>query len=212
MTKDKTQGMFGSRVRAVAAGAAVLALVGAGGAVAAGQIDSSDIENNSVKSKDIKNGTIQTRDLTKNNFARFTRTENVVSATTPASTTPAYNGARVVEVTGTAPTTLVTVVLDQGTWELDVVGQFWHLTGGAPGVDYGVLSVGGLQDGFGTGYTPDVPDGGANAAQVSMSGTIKIAENNTPVAIQGRFTDAGTGQAGASVQATQIAYVKQPRS
>lgn len=212
MTKDKTQGMFGSRVRAVAAGAAVLALVGAGGAVAGGQIDSSDIENNSVKSKDIKNGTIQTRDLTKNNFARFTRTENVVSATTPASTTPAYNGARVVEVTGTTPTTLVTVVLDQGTWELDVVAQFWHLTGGSSGADFGVVTIDGLQDGFGTGYTPDVPDGGANAAQVAMSGTIKIEKNDTPVVVQGKFSGAGAGQAGASVQATQIAYVKQPKS
>ena len=209
--KDKTQGTSGSRVRAVAAGAAVLALVGAGGAVAAGQIDSQDIKNDSVKSADIKNGTIQTRDLTKNNFARFTRTENVVSATTPASTTPAHNGARVVDVTGT-PTTLVTVVLDQGTWELDVTAQFRRITGAGGTPDYGVVNIAGLQDGFGTGYTSDVPDGGINAAQVSLSGTIKIAANNTPVVVQGNFTDGGTGQAGASVQATQIAYVKQPRS
>jgi hypothetical protein len=213
-TKDKTQGLRGSRVRAVAAGAAVLALVGAGGAVAAGQIDSIDIKDNSVKSKDIKNGTIQTRDLTKNNFARFTRTENVVSATTPASTTPAYNGARVVDVAAAGQTTLVTVVLDQGTWELDVVAQFRHITGGGgSGGDYGVVTITpALQDGFSTGYTSDVPDGGVNAAQVAMSGTIKIANNGTPVLIQGNFTGGGVGQAGASVQATQIAYVKQPKS
>lgn len=209
-TKDTTQGTFGSRVRAVAAGAAVLALLGAGTAVAAAHINSADIVDNSVKSMDIKNGTLQTRDLTTNNFNRFTRTENVVSVTTPASTIPAYSGARVTDVTGASPTTLVTVVLDEGTWELDVTAQFWHLPSGPATSDYGVVTVAGLQDGFGTGYTADVPDGGTNAAQVSMSGTIKITANDTPVLVQGRFSDDGTGQAGAAVQATQIAYVKQP--
>lgn len=203
--------VMGSRTRAVLAGTAVLAMVGAGTAVAAGHIGSEDIRDNSVKSKDIKNGTIQTRDLTTNNFARFTRTENVVSTTTPASTVPAHSGARVVEVGGT-PTTLVTVVLDEGTWELDVTAQFWHITGTGSDPDYGVVTIAGLQDGFGTGYTSDVPNGGTNAAQTSMSGTIKIAANNTPVLVQGHFTGSNTGQAGASVQATQIAYVKQPKS
>ena len=213
-TTDKTQGLLGSRVRAVTAGAAVLALVGAGGAVAAANIGSDDIINNSVKSVDIKNGTIQTRDLTTNNYARFTRTENVVSATTPASTTPAYNGARVVDVNGTTPTTLVTVVLDEGTWELDVVGQFRHFTGGGGAdTDYGVVTITpALQDGFSTGWTPDVPNGGVNVAQVAMSGTIKITANDTPVLVQGQLNGATAGQAGASVQATQIAYVKQPKS
>jgi hypothetical protein len=211
---DKTHGLRGSRTRAVAAGACVLALMGAGTAVAAGHIGSEDITDNSVKSKDVKNGTLQTRDLTPNNFNRFTRTENVVSATTPASTVPANGGARVVEVpAGTTGTTLLTVVLDQGTWELDVTAQFWHLTGAAPSdPDYGVVTIAGLQDGFGTGYTSDVPDAGANAAQTAMSGTIKIAANDTPVLIQGHFTGGNAGQAGASVQATQIAYVKQPKS
>jgi len=212
ITNDKSRRILGSRVRAVAAGASVLALVGAGTAVAAGTIDSSDIKDDSVTSKDIKDGTLQTRDLTTNNFNRFTRTENVVSATTPASTVPANGGARVVEVPGPGPTTLVTVVLDQGTWELDVTGQFWHITGAEGTPDYGVVTIAGLEDGFGTGYTADVPNGGANAAQVSLSGTIKITANDTPVLVQGNFTGGGVGQAGASVQATQIAYVKQPKS
>jgi hypothetical protein len=210
---DRTRRLFGSRVRAVGAGAAVLALVGAGTSVAAGHIDSEDIKDNSVKSKDVKDGTLQTRDLTPNNFNRFTRTENVVSATTPASTAPANGGARVVEVpAGTTPTTLVTVILNEGTWELDVTAQFFHFTGSPADPDYGVVTIAGLQDGFGTGYTSDVPDGGTNAAQTSMSGTIKIAANNTPVLVQGHFTGGNAGQAGASVQATQIAYVKQPKS
>src|SRR3712207_6387794 len=211
---DRAHGLLGSRVRAVAAGAAVLALVGAGTAVAAGHIGTEDIIDNSVRSADVKNGTLQTRDLTPNNFNRFTRTENVVSATTPASTVPAYSGARVVDVpSGTTGATLLTVVLDQGTWELDVTAQFWHLAGAAPSdPDYGVVTIAGLQDGFGTGFTSDVPNAGTNAAQVSMSGTIKIAANNTPVLIQGHFTGGNVGQAGASVQATQIAYVKQPKS
>jgi hypothetical protein len=214
MTNDKTRRLLGSRVRAVAVGASVLALVGAGSAVAAAHIGSDDIINGSVKSVDVKDGTLQTRDLTTNNFNRFTRTENVVSATTPPSTNPAYSGAKVVDVPGPGPTTLVTVVLDQGTWELDVTAQFWHMGTSTPGSpsDLGVATIAGLQDGFGTGYTADVPDGGGNAAQVSMSGTIKIAANNTAVLVQGSFTGAGTGQAGASVQATQIAYVKQPKS
>lgn len=203
--------LIGSRTRAVVAGSAVLALVGAGTAVAAGQIDSSDIKDNSVKSRDIKNGTIQTRDLTTNNFARFTATENVVSSTTPPSVVPAHGGARVVDVPSGATVGLVTVVLDEGTWELDGTAQFWHFTG-SPGNDYGRVTIPGLQDGFGTAYTADVPDGGNNAAQVSFSGTIKIAANDTPVVISGEFSAGAHGQAGASVQATQIAYVKQPSS
>ena len=51
---------------AVVAVVAVAALAGAGGSVAASKITSAQI----------KDGTIQTRDLTKNNFARFTATEN----------------------------------------------------------------------------------------------------------------------------------------
>ena len=205
--------VMGSRTRAVLAGTAVLALLGAGTAVAAGQIGSEDIRDNSVKSKDIKNGTIQTRDLTTNNFARFTRTENVVSATTPPSTVPAYSGARVVDVAAAGTTPILTIVLDEGTWELDVTAQFWHFTGGGGSdPDYGVVTIAGLQDGFGTGWTSDVPNGGNNAAQTSMSGTIKITANDTPVVVQGNFTGSNVGQAGASVQATQIAYVKQPKS
>ncbi len=188
-----------SRVGAVVAGGAVIAMVAAGSAVAAKQITSYDI----------KDGTIQTRDLTSNNFARFTSTENVVSGTTPINTTPALAGARVVEVASTGETPLITIVLNKGTWKLSGTAQFWHVDGPAPtGQDIGVVTIAGLQDGFGKAYTGDVPDGGQNAAQVSFNGTIKIAANNTPVVISGAFTNGNTGEAGVSVQATQYEYVK----
>jgi hypothetical protein len=176
----------------------VAALAGTGGAVAAGQITSAQI----------KDGTIQTRDLTKNNFARFTSTENVVTAQTPISTVPAYAGARVVDVAATGDTPLVTLVLDKGTWKLDGVAQFWHLTGNQTGSDYGQVKVAGLQTGMATNYTGDIPDGGANAGQVAFSGTIKITANDTPVVINGAISGDTTGQAGASVRATQYEYVK----
>ncbi len=183
----------------VAAGA-IAALAGTGASVAAGQITSAQI----------KDGTIQTADLTKNNFARFTSTENVVSATTPVSSDPNLAGARVVAV-GSPNTPLVTLVLDKGTWKISGTAQFWHKGGGpAPSdPDYGTVTVPGLQDGFGANFTADVPDGGSNAAQVSFNGTIKITSNDTPVVITGSFTGSNTGQAGVSVQATQYVYVKQ---
>lgn len=183
----------------VTAGAAVVAMVAAGSAYAATQVTTYQIKDN----------TIQTRDLTRNNFARFTATENVVSATTPVNTAPGLSGNRVVEVAGTGETPLVTLVLDKGTWKIDGVAQFWHLDGPAPsGTDFGVVTIPGLLDGFGKAYTADVPDGGGNAAQASFGGTIKITANNTPVVISGSFTNGNTGEAGVSVQATQYEYVK----
>jgi hypothetical protein len=191
--------MARGRTGAAVAVAAVAALAGTGASVAAGHITSTQI----------KDGTIQTKDLTKNNFAKFTSTENVVSATTPVSSVPAYAGARVVAV-GAGSTPLGTLVLDKGTWKLSGTAQFWHMgPGPAPSdPDYGIVTVPGLQDGFGTNVTADVPDGGNNAAQVSFNGTIKITANDTPVVITGTFTGANTGQAGVSVQATQYEYVK----
>jgi hypothetical protein len=179
---------------------AIAAAAGAGSAVAAKQLTSYDI----------KDGTIQTRDLTTNNFARFTATENVVSSTTPVSTDPAHNGARVIEVAADSDTSLVTIVLDRGTWQIDGTAQFWHLNGPAPvGTDLGVVTIPGLEDGFGKAFTADIPDGGNNAAQTSFSGTIKIATNDTPVTITGSFSPGISGEAGVSVQATQFVYVKQ---
>lgn len=176
----------------------VAALAATGGAVAAGHITSAQI----------KDGTIQTRDLTKNNFARFTSTENVVTAQTPVSTVPQYGGARVVDVAANGDTPLVTLVLDKGTWKLDGVAQFWHLTGNQTGTDYGQVKIAGLQTGMGTHFTGDIPDGGLNAGQVGFSGTIKITADDTPVVINGAISGNTTGQAGVSVQATQYVYVK----
>ena len=194
----KLSNLVHGKVGAVVAVAAVAALAGTGASVAANQITSAQI----------KDGTIQTGDLTKNNFARFTSTENVVTAATPVSTVPAYGGARVVDVNA-GNTPLATIVLDKGTWKLSGSAQFWHIGGPAPtGSDLGVVSIAGLQDGYGSNFTADVPDGGNNPAQVSFNGTIKITANDTPVVITGSFTGGNTGQAGVSVQATQYEYVK----
>jgi hypothetical protein len=187
------------KVGAVLAVGAIAALAGTGASVAAGHITSAQI----------KDSTIQTRDLTKNNFARFTSTENVVTATTPISADPVFAGARVVAVAAAGNTPLVTLVLDRGTWKLSGTAQFWHKGVGSPtDPDYGIVTVPGLQDGFGANWTSDVPDGGGNAAQVSFNGTIKITADNTPIVITGSFTNNNTGQAGVSVEATQYEYVK----
>ncbi len=195
----KLTNLVRGKVGATIAVVAIAALAGAGTSVAAGNITSAQI----------KDGTIQTKDLTKNNFAKFTSTEKVISAATPISAVPAYGGNRVVDVAAAGQTPLVTLVLNKGTWKLNGVAQFWHIGGPAPaGQDLGVVTVPGLQSGFSVNYTADVPDGGANAAQVSFSGTIKITANNTPVVITGNFTAGNVGQAGVSVSATQFEYVK----
>ena len=197
----KLSNLVRGKAGTIVAVAAIAAVAGTGASVAAGNITSAQI----------KDGTIQTKDLTKNNFAKFTATENVVTAQTPISTTPSDNGARVVNVAATGQTPLVTVVLNKGTWKISGVAQFSHNITPAPGApvtDYGVVTVPGLQTGFASNFTSDVPDGGVNPAQVSFGGTIKITANNTPVVITGAFTGGNSGQAGVSVEATQYQYVK----
>ena len=194
----KLSSLVRGKVGTVLAAGVVAAVAGTGASVAASKITSAQI----------KDGTIQTRDLTKNNFARFTSTENVVTAQTPVSTVPAHSGARVVDV-NSANTPLVTIVLDKGTWKINGIAQFWHLGAGSPSdPDYGVVTVPGLQSGFASNWTSDVPNGGANTAQTSFSGTIKITANDTPVVITGSFTGGNSGQAGVFVEATQYEYVK----
>ena len=195
----KLSSLVRGKVGTVLAVGVIAAVAGTGASVAADHITSAQI----------KDGTIQTRDLTKNNFARFTSTENVVTAQTPVSSTPAYNGARVVDVAATGTTPLVTIVLDKGTWKINGIAQFWHLGAGSPSdPDYGVVTVPGLQSGFASNWTSDVPNGGTNSAQTSFSGTIKITANDTPIVITGAFTGGNAGQAGVSVEATQYEYVK----
>src|ERR1044072_5273879 len=57
--------ILNSRLTAVGAGAAVLALLAGGAGFAAGQINSGDIQNNSVRSVDLKDGDIRPKDLHK---------------------------------------------------------------------------------------------------------------------------------------------------
>jgi hypothetical protein len=196
----KLSTLVSGRIGTVVAAGAIAALVGTGASVAATHITSAQI----------KDGTIQTADLTKNNFAKFTATENVVNAATPVSTDPAFAGARVVAVPANTQTGLATLVLDKGTWQIDGVAQFWHMGPGVPNTpDYGLVTIPGFQDGFGTNFTADVPDGGSNAAQAAFHGTIKITANDTPIVINGAFNNNNAGQAGVTVSATQYVYVKQ---
>jgi uncharacterized protein YPO0396 len=192
-----------SLVNAKVATLAVAGLLVAGGAGAGTAVAAKQITTN-----DIKDGTIQTRDLTKNNFARFTSTETVVTSDTPVSADPALGGARVVALTPNAETNLATITLNKGTWKLTGTAQFWHKNGaGQDG--YGRVTVPGLQSGQATSYSGVVPNGGQNAAQTQFQGTIKITQNNTPVVITGSISgNTPAGQAGVSVTATQYEYVK----
>jgi hypothetical protein len=116
----------------------------------------------------------------------------------------------VVAVLANTQTGLATLVLDKGTWQIDGVAQFWHMGPGVPNTpDYGLVTIPGFQDGFGTNFTADVPDGGSNAAQAAFHGTIKITANDTPIVITGAFNNSNAGQAGVTVSATQYVYVKQ---
>ena len=195
----KLSTLVSGKIGTVVAAGAIAALVGTGASVAAGHITSAEI----------KDGTIQTGDLTKNNFARFTATENVVNAATAVSTDPAFGGARVVAVPANGQTGLATLVLDKGTWQIDGVAQFWHMGPGTPNGRTTGCDHPGFQDGFGTNFTADVPDGGTNGAQTAFHGTIKITANDTPVVITGAFNNGNSGQAGVTVSATQYVYVKQ---
>ncbi len=192
------KGSVRSRLGSLLAVGAIAAVAGTGASVAAGTITTNQI----------KDGTIQTKDLTKNNFAKFTATENVVTGATPVSTVPAYAGARVVDVAATGETPLATIVLRKGTWKIEGTAQFWHLVGNQTGADYGRVTVPGLQSGMTTNFTADIPDGGVNAGQTTFSGTIRITVDNTPVVISGSISGNTTGQAGVSVTATQYEYVK----
>lgn len=187
------------KVGAIAAVALVAGLAGTGASVAAANITSLQV----------KNGSLQKQDLTKNNFAKFTGTEDVAIGQTPPSTVPAYAGARVIEVAATGQTPLVTIVLDKGTYKLEGSAQFWHIGGPATtNPNLGVVNIPGLQSGYTNSYTAEVPPGGVNPAQVAIAGTVKITANNTPVVIFGSFTGGNVGQAGVSVTATKYEYVK----
>jgi hypothetical protein len=193
----KLKSLVNAKVATLAAAGLIVAGAGTGVAVAANQITSAQI----------KDGTIQTRDLTKNNFARFTSTETVVTSDTPVATDPALGGARVVSL-GAGETNLATITLNKGTWKLTGTAQFWHKNGaGQDG--YGRVTVPGMQSGQATSYSGVVPNGGQNAAQTQFQGTIKITQNNTPVVITGSISgENAAGQAGVSVTATQYEYVK----
>ncbi|MEJ7832084.1 MAG: hypothetical protein WKF79_04165 [Nocardioides sp.] len=202
-----------SRLTSVAAGAVVLAVLGAGSALAAAQVGSDGIQDNSVTSKDIKDGTIQKQDLTANNFRKFTETSTVITAITPASTNPAYAGAPVVDVaasprngTADARIPLLSVQLDKGTYVVDATAQFLHLTGSAPDVGYGVLSLSLAGSGYANAVSADIPDNGNNPAQTSLTKVVTIGSDNTNLTVLGAIRGERSGQAGASVTITKVGF------
>lgn len=210
----KIKNPLDSRLTSVATGVALLAVLGAGSAYAAGQIGSDGIRNNTITSKDIKNGTIQKQDLTANNFRKFTETSTVITAITPVSGNPAFGGRNVVPVTASArngsadvKVPLLVVQLDKGTYNVATTGQFWHLVGGADDVGYGVLSLSlPGANGYANAVSADIPDNGNNPAQTSSTNVVKIIADNTNVTVLGAIRGDRNGQAGASVVITKVAF------
>lgn len=209
----KIKDLLDNRFTPIVAGVAMLGMLGAGSAYAAAAIGSAGIRDNSITSRDIKDGTIQKQDLTANNFRKFTETSTVITAITPASPNPAYAGARVVDVAASprngsadARVPLLSVVLDKGTFLIDAKAQFSHLTGAAPDVGYGVLSVVPAGTGYANAVSADIPDNGNNPAQTSLTSVVKVTADNTVVTLNGAIRGERNGQAGASVTVTKIAF------
>jgi len=65
--------VMNSRMAAVGAGAAVLALLAGGAGYAAGEIDSGDIQNNSVRSVDVKDGDLRKKDMRPSFIAKWAK-------------------------------------------------------------------------------------------------------------------------------------------
>jgi hypothetical protein len=84
-----------SRLTAVVAGAAVLALVGVSASYAADRMGSSDIVNGSLRSVDIKNGTIKTKDLSDKTIAELKGAQGDpgTPGQAPAAADTGYQGA-----------------------------------------------------------------------------------------------------------------------
>jgi hypothetical protein len=129
-----------SRIVAVGAGAAVLAVLAGGVGFAAGEINSKDIKNNSVRSGDIKDGTLKLKDLsswTKKNLMGQQGPEGPQGETGPAgadgvsgyvAAAPGPNG----YVVGTETITVMCPGHENGRYALSGGVKHWGNVGPAP--------------------------------------------------------------------------------
>jgi hypothetical protein len=142
----------------------------------------------------------------------------VLVATRITAENPAFGGVRVVDVDAVAPTSggpaagegaelFDEVVLEEGTYKIEGVVQFFDFTGeNVADVEYGVARS--FLDGVpqGTQWTSDIPDDGNNAAQASGSQVITVPEGGATLTMEAliRGSEAGGGHAGANLIITQF--------
>jgi hypothetical protein len=108
---------------------------------------------------------------------------------------------------------LVSIHLAEGSYDLDVMAQFFHPFGATPQVDFGVITM--LVDGSPEGrtaWTSDIPDDvwifadkmTWNGAQATASQLVEIPAGGATVEIAGSIRGTSDGYAGAQVIATKV--------
>ena len=96
-------------------------------------------------------------------------------------------------------------MLNKGTYHLTATAQFFHFPAGGDAPDYGVVSTNlNGQPQPGTGFSSDIPNDGANAAQTTVATIVTIAADNTTLTLVGSIRGATAGQAGAQVLVMKV--------
>lgn len=221
-----------SRLGAVAVGATIIAVLGAGGAVAAGQITGADIKRNSVPGSDLKSGTVGYNKLNDNAKRKLQGQQGpagpqgaegpagppgqslVANETTAPNAT--YNGVNVVDVPSAAATSggpsttegaelVDPIELEQGTYLVQSTVQFFDFQPSETNdVDYGVARL--FLDGtnVGTSWSPQVPDDGNNAAQAAGSIVVTVPAGGGTLTARAILRGGDDGQAGGNLIVTRI--------
>lgn len=231
--------LVNSRLGAVAVGAMIIAVVGAGGAVAAGQITGADIKSNSVPGSDLKDGSVGYAKFGDGARSRLQGEQGprgeqgetgpagppgqsvVASEITAANAT--YGGVQVVDVdsagsssggpSATEGSELVDPVkLDAGTYLVQSTVQFFDFQskpGDTNDEDYGVARL--FLDGqnVGTSWSPQVPDDGNNAAQASGVVVVTVPEGGGTLSARALLRGGDGGQAGADLIVSKVAQASQ---
>ncbi|HWM74955.1 MAG TPA: hypothetical protein VNQ53_14500 [Nocardioides sp.] len=120
-----------SRVVAVGAGAAVLALLAGGAGYAAGEITSKDIENDTIRSGDVKDGALKLRDLsgwTQESLQGQQGQAGTDGVSGYFAAAPGPNG----YVVGTETVTVMCPGYENGRYALSGGVQHWGKAGPAP--------------------------------------------------------------------------------
>jgi hypothetical protein len=221
-----------SRLGTVAVGATIIAVLGAGGAVAAGQITGADIKRNSVPGSDLKDSSVGYGKLTDNAKSKLQGQQGpagpqgeqgpagpagqslVANETTGPNAT--YGGVQVVDVDSVAATSggpsttegselVDPIELEQGTYLVQSTVQFFDFQPSATNdVDYGVARL--FMDGttVGTSWSPQVPDDGNNAAQAAGSIVITVPAGGGTLTARAVLRGGDDGQAGGNLIVTRI--------